>query len=311
MLKIKKVQSTVYDYLELKDIEPFKSRRSLGKTVNFTLLFGASAQTFAQKLEIDVFTDQALEDFIRDVGLQKQVQEIINKRPGFPEKKAKFLASAEFIRESFFNSYKGLRTRLTRELEFGKEHGYVRSWHGPIRGLFALSYMRFDDRGNLYGLDKANFSKLFSNLKNDAGNSTIQTLESGITQRSIVEAVHYLKKWGFKSRIWNQVHDSADWFVYVGEHENDPKDETGVVLALTRYCDVKERFPFFQVPMDTDAEIADVSSPELVANGNYYHKGKSVNYDDYDLQTELDKYNKLNGTNHSYVDLGEGLNWKI
>ena len=311
MLKIIQRDCTLQDFLQMKKIEPWKKQRDkISKPANFSLSFGMAGITFAGILEKDVFTEDELNDFIKDVGLEQKVDEMMNEpHLKFSRKKVKFIAAAEFIRNAFFNSYHGLGERLERELRFAIDNGYVRSWHGGVRHLAQLKYMTFGKKG-LIGLDRELYSHMFSGLKNDAGNSTIQTIESDVTQRSFIEITHYLKKWGLKSRLWNQCHDSADYFIYVGDGEDDPDNEERLVCALIHALDTWDRDPHYGIPQEIDAEIADVSTDEKVLEGNWYHSGKHVDFTSLNLNDELEKWNKLHNTNHVFEKLDE-LNWKL
>jgi hypothetical protein len=310
MLKIVKRDCTIQDFLKMKNYEPWKFQRNkCGKVINFSLLFGESAIAFSAQLEKDVFSEEEVDEFIQDAKLTDKLNELLLQKT-FPQKKCKYIVAATFIREAFFGKYIGLGQRLQREVRFAKDNGYVRSWHGPVRHLAPLMYMDFSPSGNLRNADKELYSKIFSGLKNDAGNSPIQTLESAITQRAIIEESFYIKEWNLKSRVWNQCHDSADWYIYVGDGDEDPDNETNLVCALMYHCDTKNREPFYGIPMDIDAEIADLSTDENIENGNYYHTGKEIHFKDLNLQNEVKKWNDLHNTNIEYKDLDD-LTWQL
>jgi hypothetical protein len=307
MLKIKQRDCDIQDFLKNKKKEPWKFQRDkVAKPANFSLIFGMAAITFAGVLEKEVFTEQECEDFIHDAKIESILTELCLSGK-YPPKKCKYIAVAQFMREAFFSSYKGLAERLTRELLFAKQNGYVRSWHGPVRHLSQLSYMKFNKSGNLIGLDKELYSKMFSGLKNDSGNSTIQTVESCFTQMSFIEQSYYIKKWNLKSRLWNQCHDSGDYWIYVGDGDNDPDNEAELMSALIYHCDTKVREPYYGIPMDIDAEIADVSTDELLET-NYYHGGDSVKF--IDLNKAVENWNNKHDNKIEYKDL-DALTWQL
>lgn len=293
MLKITERPMTVKDFLKLKKTHVgLAALRQLGKTINFSLIFGCSATRFAQELRENL-TDEEIYQIVRDLGLTKSVKKIIdrakdNNKP-MSEKSAHFLAAAQFMRSTFFETYKGLAERITREFTFTREHGYTRAFHGPIRHNPILTLMSFDEQGYPTGADKE-FGLLASNCKNISANTTIQTFEAFIVMVSFHQIHTFLtKKWNLKSRIFNTTHDSIDFFLF--------HDEVELVLALVQHICCRIREPFDGIPMTIDADVSDLRNPD-----HYYKHGDEVRIKT--LEQALAEYNAAHGTNLIYEDMG-------
>ncbi len=288
MLKIKKRQATLDDFLKVKKYKPWSAWRQTAKGINFSLLFGCSAGTFASMLDMQGFTEEEADELIHDVHLDKKLKDKMSddKTAARGERFCKMLVCAEFMKENFFKSYKGLETRLEREIDFAMNHGYVRSWHGPVRHLPEYLLLKFNDKGNLIGNDKNVYSKMASSIKNVAGNSTIQTLEAAIAFPAIHEICSYFKEWNLKSFIFNTIHDSIDICIYIPEEE--------LVLSLVRQSMSKFRYFDYGIPMECDGDIVDLTDLEK----EYFKHGSDAK--PIDIEAALNNYNEKNGTNYSY-----------
>jgi DNA polymerase I-like protein with 3'-5' exonuclease and polymerase domains len=288
MLTLTERPVTIQDFLKLKKYKPWSGWRQTAKTINFSLLFGCSAGTFAKLLDQNGFTIDDAEELIRDAHLEAKLKDKANDPKAFSKgpKFCKMLVCAEFMKENFFKTYVGLDSRLTREIDFALEHGYIRSWHGPVRHVPELLLMRISDKGYLIGNDKDNYSKLFSDLKKVAGNSGIQTLEAAIAFPAIHEICSYIKEWKLQSFIFNMIHDSIDLCVYKPEEE--------LVLALVNQCMTKFRYFDHGIPMESDGDLVDLSNLE----DQYFKHGKDAKV--VDIQTALKNHNEKYGTAFVY-----------
>jgi hypothetical protein len=207
----------------------------------------------------------------------------------------KYQVCANVFRELFFKTYPGLMKRITREQTYALAHGYVRAWHGSIRHFPELKLMKRNSKGNLIGADKKLYGSMFSNLKNVAVNTTIQTLEAYQAFTLWHATMHNLRKWGFKSRIWNGTHDSIDVIIY--------KPETKVVLSLIRHISAMPKVPFEDMTLNMDATLADMSTPKLLEK-NYYKSGTEISLTQYDdLEGALAEWNEEHGTNLEYENV--------
>ena len=289
MLKIRERPVELSDFLKLKKFKPWADWRQTSKTINFSLLFGCSAATFASLLDQNGFTLSDAEQLIEDAHLGDRLKDkMMNDPKAFAKgpKFCKMLVCAEFMKENFFKTYLGLETRLDREIAFATEHGYVRSWHGPVRHTPELTMMTISPKGYLVGADKENYSKLFSDLKKVAGNSGIQTLEAAIAFPAIHEICAYIKEWELKSFIFNMIHDSIDLCVFKPEEE--------LVLALVHQCMTKFRYFEHGIPMEGDGDLVDLSDLET----QYFKHGKDAPV--VPLEDAIKAYNEKNGTNLEY-----------
>ena len=300
MLKITQRPATIQDMLNAHEdeLKPWEDWRRTAKTENFALLFGCAPGRFGQTLRDRGFKVKDCEDLIEDAGLTDMYNEAIAKAK---EKNVggdidlvtiKYTVCAQFMRDGFFQGYKGLEDRIQREWSYADRHGYVRAWHGPFRHLPELLLVKTNANGNLVGADKELWSKYVSELKNIACNTTIQTMEVRIA----FCAIHYLcqtvKKWHLKSYMFSMCHDSQDWVIYDKEQD--------LVLALIKYAAEFYREPVKGIPMCMDFQVADLSTPEL-REKYYYHYGKIM--EGGDIHEELEKYNKANGTNLEFIPI--------
>jgi len=293
MLKITKRPMTLKDFLKLKKFGPFDDQRQLSKTINFSLIFGCSAMKFSQELKTEM-SDADIEGVVRDLDLEPLIQELIERqekygKPPMPRKDMEFLAAATFMRNMFFEAYHGLMYRIEREYAFAKEHGYTRSYHGPVRHNPILTLMLFDKKGRLTGGDKE-FGLLHSNLKNISVNTTVQTMEAFIVMSSIHQINEYLtKRWRLKSFIFNTVHDSIDFCLF--------DEEIDLVLSLVNEICTKIREPYDDIPMLIDADVSDLRDPK-----QYYKHGEGWHIKP--LEESLKEYNETHGTTLSYEPFG-------
>jgi hypothetical protein len=189
------------------------------------------------------------------------------------ERTLKFICVAKFCRERFFTAYPGLMERIEREISFAITHGYIRSWHGPVRHTAPLLLMYFDQYNRLTGLDKSFFSKMVANYFNVAANTPIQTFESSIVFPAEKLFRKHLIEWGkstgyeFKSRAFNTVHDSIEIYAYDNVDEiNDTELELAISLAM--YCCETNREPSFGIPLPAECEVSDFLAGEVCFGGH-------------------------------------------
>lgn len=285
---------TVYDFLKLKNYKPFSEWRTVAKAENFGLIFDMSPGTFGQILMDSGFTEEQCDAYIKMSKLENKLEvALINDSMKAPDKRAgakkvKYIVCADFMRDSFFNGYKGLKERLNREQSFAVNNGYVRSYYGPIRNLGELLYMDLDRKNiAIKGGDRKLYSSLFSHLMADAGNSGVQTQEALIAFSTWAQCRQYYKKWDLKSRIWNSTHDSYDSYIY--------KPELELFLALLNSCAEWVREPCHNIFMSLDSEISDISTPES-REKTYYKHGEEIQ-SKVTIEEAINNYNKEKGTN--------------
>lgn len=289
---------TVHDFIKNKEYRPFKDWRTVAKTENFGLIFGCTAPTFAGMLKQANFTEAECDEFIQLTNNTAAFNAALANNMGskHPMKTAdvKFLVAADAMRNSFFETYQGLMGRIKREQAFALAHGYVRSWHGPVRHLAELRYLSISPKGELIGADRSLYSKMFSHLLNNACNSTIQTMESRIAFSTWVNIAKYLALWGLKSYCWNNIHDSLDFYVW--------KPELQLVMSLANACAAWEREPVKGIHMSFDGEVSDLQDYEHRCN-TYYKAG--VGYDPLPIEEAIKNYNAKNGTDLKWY----GCDW--
>jgi hypothetical protein len=264
---------TLIDFIELKNAMPYKKYRNDTKQVNFGCIFGAIFTTLAASLDGNGYTEQDCDEFIKELGLEDEIDKIAEKYPLVDYRTRKFYVVAKFSREQFFKTYPGLEERITREIQFAIQNGYVRSWHGPVRHLSWLMFVNFKDRWP-QGADKS-FSKMISEAFNICANTAIQTFESFIIFNAEKLFKANRKKWEevsgyiFKSFPCNTVHDSVDAVVYDWEEDPDGS-ELELMASLMTYCFECYREPNFGIPFPSEVEVADLAKGHSYKSGEKY-----------------------------------------
>jgi len=317
---LKKRKATFSDFLKLKKTDPTETYRTNSKGVNFGNLFGAAAPSLARRLrEVYKFTEKDCDDVISLMGLKKMFDFMVAERRQFkqksiPEKEfildMKFLCIATKFRDVFFTTYPALMCRLEREKnsisdEDSNNFGYMQSWKGPKRRLPEIRHMQpkrqfytkdrkptgeplgklSKYRWDVVKADKILWSKLYAELGNIAGNSDAQILEA-YSAFTLWHNLHTnLKRWGFKSRVFNGTHDSLDKFLYEGEEE--------LVLAMEAWVASRPSIPFEGMPLEIEATLSDVSSHEQ-RQETFYKNGKQIRAAKF--VEALKKYNAEHGT---------------
>lgn len=279
---IKKRDITLKDFKKLsKCNDCFAAWRQVAKTVNFATLFGAGAATMAGMLEDNGFKESECDDYISLVGIQNDYNALLLKNKGkMVPKKVKYLCCATKMLDTYYKTYPGVQKRTDRELAFSRLHGYVRTWHGPVRHLPELRYVKYDSRGFLTGADKVLYSRTISHIEKQGGNSPIQTMEARISFGTQACVAGYLREWGLKSRLWNSVHDSVDVYVY--------KPELEIVMAMMSACASWVREPYYDISMCMDFAIADPSK----GNEHNYYKGGTEDISPIPIDEAVSNWNK-------------------
>lgn len=253
---------TLEEFMKVKKEPPFDEYRQMAKLINFGFLFGLVAVSFSNKTLETTWTEEQADRYIKENNLRALKEKIINKFPGDTPKQWKYITCATDIRSKFFRIYPGLMERITRERDFGAEHGYVRSWHGACRRLAELFFMEKDDNGNLKYLSDDNklYRKQISTLLNVAANATIQNFEASVVMTSIVRIQRWLEETNKNSYIWGSVHDSIDLMIY--------KDEKEEVLQKVYDICVEDITNMFQgMPLDVEIVVANLLKGEIYKGG--------------------------------------------
>lgn len=246
---------TLDEFVRQKSSQPYKTWRQTGKTCNFLLIFGGSAMIFAeQSLELSWTLEQCW-DYIKENDCYPELEEVKRVYRNISDDEAPFVACATRIRNNFFKGYPGLMRRIRINQAFAAKHGYVRSVFGHSRKEIELFLAGDWDRKNL--------SRMLRNLNNISANTDIQNMEGATTKRVMYEMQNWLEENGYKSRLWNEVHDSLDLYAYKPELKE-------VLTHLKHLCE--RQLPEMKgssVPLVVDCEISDLNK------GQYYKGGSS------------------------------------
>lgn len=288
MYKIKKRRVTLEDFLKLKKYQPFSSMRQNGKTINLATIFACSGPTLGRQMKQAGFTEEDCDATIATFGLENAYnQTLLNNTANKDPVDLKYMVVGIKLRELFFQTYPGLLERVEREQRFAMKHGYVRTWSGPIRHLPELRYMKFNAQGNLVGMDKKLYSRMFAGMKNEASNTSIQTAEVQQAMPDATALQATFKEWGLKTRIFNYVHDSFVLYVH--------KSEKDLVYALLNKVAMEHREPYYGLRMYIDVVESDLNK------GHYYDNGKEIDITTYDLDYQMKKWNEEHEASISYT----------
>lgn len=279
--KITKRNMTIDDFLKLKKNDPVKKNRQSAKSINFGSIFGAIGATLGNTMMQSEFSEEDCDEAIATFGLEGVLNTTISLGKAKKGIKAlKYTIVGDKFRELFFQTYPGLMTRIQREQKFGMDHAYVRTWTGPVRHLPELKYMKYNSKGAVIGADAILNSKAFSHSKNEACNSTIQTAEVYWAMPTATAFNYYMKKWGYKSKIFNYTHDSFEFYCYKPERE--------VCYGLLNRLTQINRQPYYGIPMEMSAEESDLTNPN-----EYLKHGKEIDIGKFKLPDNLEFDEKI------------------
>ena len=250
--------------------------------MNFASIFGCTGATLGTQLKGYGFDEAKVTEVMHNLGLDNAVNAKIIAETAKGKKPdplaIKYTVVGTKIRELFFKTYPGLWERTVREQKFGKKHGYVRAWTGPVRHLPEFRYMKQNAEGNVVGADSVLYSAEFRHLENDATNSPIQTAEVYQAMPDVTAQLDFVTKFGLRTRVFNTVHDSFELYVYKPEREL----YYAFLTALAEYS----RQPHFGIPMHIDVEESDPDT------GMIFREGAEINIEKYDLKTEIENWNE-------------------
>ena len=279
---------TEEEAVRLKEQEPFATFRQDSKSINFGMIFGMSYKAYsANNLETS-WSLERIRTFIKEKKLEGSVDEMMEKYPQIEPKLWEYYAVAKFIRDQFFDSYKGLMERIKRNEAFAKENGFVRSYHGAIRRVPMLALCTEEVEGPqgrlVQRMRKDENMKEIANLVNITSNSTIQTDEAATVMDSVNKWMHSQYGEKFKhvaddeyvlevddetySLVTGTVHDSVDFFVL--------KEYALEILAELQKT--FERLDPWQkgVKFPIDLTIVDIGKGEYYKKGMKYKKFKEL-----------------------------------
>ena len=251
-------QLTLDEFKKQKGYGIYKKYRQIAKGINFSILFGGSESILSNLALETNWSIEEVEAYIKEFHCEKELEEVQEKYRNYPLEQQKYIASASRMRKNFFASYPGLVERCEREVKYAKEHGYCRSVFGGTRNLIELML-----RG---AYDEKNESGRLRNLENIAKNYLAQQLEACIRGRAMREIQSWLEDNNYKTRVWNEIHDSIDYWLY--------KPEAQDVLAHVKHVEERKIPELLDnwVPLPADCEISDLNAKEH----NYYKGGASA-----------------------------------
>lgn len=246
---------TLDEFKRQKGYGIYKKFRQISKSVNFLQLFGGSPSVLSQSALEVFWTPEQVEEYLKDNRCDYELEEVQNKYKNYPLERQKYIAAATRIRTNFFKSYPGLLERCDREVKYAKEHGYCRSVFGGTKNQIQMLL-----RGSY---DEKFSSGILRNIENVSKNYLAQQLEACIRGRAMREIHNWLKDNNYKSMVWNEVHDSIDYYIY--------KPEAKDVLAHIKHVEERKipELMFNWVPLPSDCSMSDLTK------GQYYKEENS------------------------------------
>lgn len=310
MLKITRRTFTIEDFIKLKKYKPCSTWRGNSKSINFGLMFGSQASTFKGILQRSNFSTKDCDDYLKLTGNERVYEGIVEavnagKSVGNrsfetrPEVECKYLAAATCMRNTFMETYPGLKNRIEREHDFAIKHYYTRMWYGAVRHAPELAYMNIDPHTKKLkkdSPDKKYNSLLFTHLMNNSANAAVQSGETVFIYFGWLNADERMKLWKLNSKIFNTIHDSLDVYVW--------KPEKELMKSLINACvHDKPRWPFEGIYHRMEPEISDIQDYKHITGyemgefdgtqkitGHFYKHG--VEEDVLPIQEAIDLYNK-------------------
>lgn len=245
---------TEEEFKRQKTQEPFATMRQTAKSENFLLIFGGSAKVLSDSALETAWDEAQCDEYIETNRCEEKLEQARKIYRGESEVKLKNIAVCMNLRENFFKGYRGLWNRIGREKDFAATHGYVRTVFGKVRNVIEL-FLRGE-------YDNQTISGALRNLENICANHPAQNMEACIRGRAQYETQCWLARNNYKTKTWNEIHDSADFWI--------KKEEIKPVLSHIKHI-FERKIPELAndwVPLVVDCEVSDL--PE----GDYYKGGR-------------------------------------
>jgi DNA polymerase I-like protein with 3'-5' exonuclease and polymerase domains len=237
--------------LKYKELEPVKSYRFKSKSINFGLLFGMQAYTFAKgNLEIEWNLEEC-KNYIKENNLEDALRVnkkfILKDKHTFNDKYKVDKTDSDFcyyktvsedIRNKFFTTYYDLQNYMNDWKELCKKQGYSKSIFGGLRRLPFLLYNGKDEN-----------KKRFANYENISLNSRIQNMEVCIVNSAMIELHNWLKDNNKKSYLFLNIHDAIEMMLFKLEIKEVCLK---IIDIFTRYYDY-----YNGINLEVEGNIAD------------------------------------------------------
>jgi DNA polymerase I-like protein with 3'-5' exonuclease and polymerase domains len=229
--------------------------RFKSKCINFGSVFGAISETIMENAIKPNWKETDCDIYIKNNSLNSLYKKVLDKslkRKNYTLTDeeiityAKYLTVATDIRKKFFEAYKGIAEWIERTQLKARKQGYVKSVYGVIR---RLPYLTFNIDGD--DDEKDIDWKRFHNYLNIALNSPVQTMESIIIHRTMIEVNKWIEENKNSSRFFGQIHDAIEAYTPVKESERIYFAENLKRIASLDYPEYKE------MPFDVEANFSD------------------------------------------------------
>ena len=177
--RIEHREITLEEFKKQKTVNPYKTFRQDSKSLNFLMAFGGSESVLSQQALEAGWTDERIEEFLRENDCSAALEKVAQKYSREPKERQKYIAVANYMRDRFFQGYPQLLERCLREVAYAEKHGYCRSFFGATRNFIELRL-----KGSW---DEKNLSASLRNESNIARNFRAQNYEACVRGRAMRE----------------------------------------------------------------------------------------------------------------------------
>jgi hypothetical protein len=179
------------------------------------VLYGNSPQESEVEKEIDMFTTIGDKDHFANVWV-----------------------IASFFRENFFKKYKVLKAWIDKCIADAENDGFTRSSHGIIRRLPYLYYK---------GKDSSNIK--IKNNQNISINSRVQSFESVVVNRWLLDVWNYTREHNLRSYIMGCIHDAGEMYSINSEEQE--------FIKIVHEFGEKDYPEYNGIPLEVESNLAD------------------------------------------------------
>jgi len=267
------------EFIERKKEEEISEARFRAKSINFSLLFGTSAFSFAHSSIYDEWSVEDAKAFVHENDLFKVVldrqkrlrgehnpdgikDDVGNlddfyKDIGDKNHFANCWAIASYLRRNFFNQYSVLEEWIKQCVKEAEDNGFIRSVYGTFRRLPELFY-----------IGKDTYQPIKKNKQNVAINSRVQTFEAVVVNRWLLKIWNSLRQNKMKSYIFGNIHDAGE---FISNNDEEEKN-----ISLIKEEGNKDYPEYNGIPLMVECNLADYWGTYKTDNWEVWDMGQEV-----------------------------------
>ena len=100
--RIEHREITLEEFKKQKTVNPYKTFRQDSKSLNFLMAFGGSESVLSQQALEAGWTDERIEEFLRENDCSADLEQVAQKYSREPKERQKYIAVANYMRDRFF-----------------------------------------------------------------------------------------------------------------------------------------------------------------------------------------------------------------